>query len=274
MPLITTLSQPCRTDQLLYNLTSHPSFQNSAANFLQNARVLNERVLYVFQRERATIGTGSGFDWIGSGDATTCTIVFLHCPKTKRASVGHFDGTEGQISGGETCSLVAMIHSFTEEERMEGLQAHLVGGFSDQEDSTSSMITNILGVFEKSEVNIRLMTFCVHSLNTQHLPEIGPAPKTRGAAMHLETGELFSVSLFQDRGPEIPLRSIHSFLGLSSLENIYDNNKNYVTFGPYFYVAWDDARFILRLSDEKILENTSSSPKVEGPNFVPDRRKL
>jgi len=276
MPLFTKLNEQSSktSNELIGELINNSYYQNTALELLKTRPELTKRTFYVFQKEFATISPASNFDWLGSGDATTCVIVLLRADNSKRVSVGHFDGADNQITGQVGCSLSAMINSFTEEERNQGLCAHLVGGYCDEKDQGKLLTNKILEVFSNSAVNIHLDTFFTDRLNTEQKPKIGPVPRTQGAAIHTQTGQVILVSNFKFRGPEIPLRSIHSFLGSHQLQNIYDPHTNHMTLGPYYYQPWTkEAKLLLNNSDKELLQNMSTSPKVEGPNFVKEMRR-
>jgi len=261
-------------DELFEALISNPIYQKTAIDLSKKLYELNQKTLHVFQREFATISSKDNFDWIGSGEATTCVIVLLYNEQSHRASAGHFDGADNQITGEENCSLFTMIRSFSEEEKIQGIRIHLVGGYCDDNKTGKSIIMKLLQVLSTASADIYLDTFMVDRLNTQQKPKIGNIPITRGAAMNCKTGQVILVSTFKNRGPEISLRMILSFLGTDELKNIYDSQTKCFTLGPYYYKPWvKEAKSFMNCNDKELLQNLSTSPSAEGPNFVSDMRK-
>ena len=112
-----------------------------------------------------------------------------------------------------------------------------------------------------------------------------PRPKIYGVAVNVETGDIFPAD-FPDgsKCPDAELRHVRlSFRQFVSYEE-YEEAKNYlyqdfddetgeITIKPFRFVQSPDLPFIAKASDKFILENMSTSPKVEPKHFCSGIRK-
>ncbi len=163
-------------------------------------------VLYVAQRECAVVSGEDGLEWVGSGDATTCVILILRSSLTGRIACAHFD-SEKQIvlsSSANTtatatasaasakqkthnpnCSLTGLLDSFTAAERAQPFDTHVIGGYNDSKQPTASnsdssqslsvseslktSVALLSGLESRSDMQFRLVTACVWTLNTKYV---------------------------------------------------------------------------------------------------------
>eukprot|EP01124_Arcella_intermedia_P028281 TRINITY_DN5714_c0_g1_i4.p2 TRINITY_DN5714_c0_g1~~TRINITY_DN5714_c0_g1_i4.p2 ORF type:complete len:311 (-),score=65.62 TRINITY_DN5714_c0_g1_i4:42-974(-) len=277
MPLITKVVgvRKSYSKELIGELCGDGSYVEVANQLMGSFVELDSGVLYVAQREFATILPASNplFNWIGSGAATTCIILLFYCPSSQRSSVGHLDGSDGQVTGRRGCSLLEMLSTFPLDEQEAGIQCHLVGGYCDEDQTSKNIIIDIVRVLCACKANIHLETFFVDTQNTVKKRNFN-APRTQGAALHIGTGKLFLVSKFLNRGPEMNPRYMNLFLGAPQLVNVWNAQTNRLTIGPFVFRPWTrEAKRLLSLSDYDLLHNTSSSPEVEESQFVEDTRE-
>lgn len=223
-------------------------------------------ILYVSQKEFATVPCNGSIDYIGSEEATTCHILFMRSSVSGKSCVSHLDGSTGQI-GGKNCQLIRMLNTFTNDEQSKGIDVHVCGGFSDE--SSFKLSTSLFNAMHMSNVTFNLLTACVCELNNRRRDDGLDEPVIRGVAMEMKSGSIFPATFPEKyRGPDRALRSVRSFLGESHLENIYNPEKNQLVFGPYAYKNFEMASVLLNLPDEILLENSSTSPHCEAPDFV------
>jgi len=260
---------------------------------------MDQEPLYIFQREFAVVNTQEGFCWVDSDDATTCTIVLIKTVNSPGKCVAaHFDS--GDLVED---ALKAMISSYTTLERQAGLHVYLVGGYCDEDHQGFALCSAILRTLHNSplsnnETKVHLRLACVQQQNTKVIDVKLPtgetkkvnAPKVTGAAISILTGEVLPAK-FVDRGPEVCLRSLLTLVGenaqrqlkhsvtpssSSSLSSTSVSTNSSVSptifIGPWKYALFRDAPLLLQFNDYDLLHNTSTSPFVEGQNFVTDFR--
>jgi len=126
---------------------------------------------------------------------------------------------------------------------------------------------------------------CIQKLNTHTITRDGvsfKAPIVTSAAINIVTKEVCPVT-FEDRGPEVILRCLLSMAGVDTslrridheiLSHTDEQSKPIpsLKLGPWKYNNIDGIDFLLKLDDSQFLQFTSTSPLVEGPNFVPDAK--
>lgn len=263
-------------------------------------RVSGESILYIAQGERGS-ATSRQCDVILSDRATTCHILAFRstCGNRNTApltSLTHLDGTAY-----DTCirSMLdehvqhhrphtASVHE--EEKKSEdepavevenskiSIEMHIVGGFND-DDSASCTITDWLMPllarlsFEYSshKVEMILKTCAVSCMNDSgHAGPIG-----RGLGIDTRTGEAFLAKCDESvAGPCIVLRSVRIWSGPKTLSCIHNSkSKNRLCIRPFQFRPFSDIPSLLRLTDDVLLQYTSTSPDAEEAGFCDSVRK-
>jgi len=209
-------------------------------------------MVYAMQRELVS-GKSSIVDFLGSDEATTCNIVFIWSSLNKKGSVGHFDGSSGQI-GEKNCSIKKLIETFTKEEQEYGLDVHIIGGFEDEDKLSMKIIKSILVAFHIiSNIQFTLLTGCFFVLNNEFCGQYN-RPIITGGALQLKTGILFPVSNFHFRGPDEILRSSRFTQRNPSLENIYDPEKDQYFIKPFPYKSFSRTDLLIQFSDDQLID--------------------
>ncbi|XP_042214492.1 protein N-terminal asparagine amidohydrolase-like isoform X1 [Homarus americanus] len=269
------LKCPKSTDEF-YN--RYPSLVERGLSFVhENARqVQPEFTLYVAQGEFGVVpGKDSKVKIIGSDDATTCHIVILRHP-SGTVGVAHFDGSKN-----EEAAISAMVEKITNIERgAEGLQLCVVGGYTPEigsheasRNEAEHLSLKILGMFSRHSCSFHLSLWCTCRLNTVQ-GSSGPQPIIYGVGVDILTGSIFP-ACFKSHDPNIPLRSASRWIsGDKKLYDIYDYHSGTITIDPFYYSGMDCFSFYKQLSDDLLLRNFSTSPKVEPPRFCQDLRKV
>lgn len=133
----------------------------------------------------------------------------------------------------------------------------------------------------KSQIHLTLA--CVGELNTSERNGI-LWPIVYGAGINLRSGEIFPAT-FTDKGPDETIRFANVLSGsqkvLSSINillylpwkffqmiDLYNTNTGLLEIGPFDYVYANSISFYLKSTDEFILQNLSTTPLVEPPDFV------
>lgn len=269
-----------------------PAIVEAADELLANEPLLldgscQEQVLYVGQGEVAH-ATSSQCDVLVSDRATTCHILALHSSSSAAStstdlfSMAHLDSTAY-----ESC-IRSMIRehiahhnppsssSSFEEGKKEGtlciptLRIHILGGF---EDPASIEISNWLvpclarlaHEFQDS-IQWILETCAISSLNDNGYR----CPVGRGLGLNLHTGQVFlaQVATPEWMGPLPELRAIRCWMGpCSTLSLIHTSKKTGIEIQPFSYSVRPEMEQVLALSDEALLQLTSTSPLVEQEDY-------
>ena len=161
-------------------------------------------------------------------------------------------------------------------------------------------------------VDMRLRTLCVGPLNTQWKAEEAGAMAAAAAAdagaasssasavtnaaaasvalsyprpyltslfLHLSTGLMHGhfPLVREDRGPEMILRMVRTSVGEGAqLTAVYEEAKDEFVVRPFEYgrIHAPSLRALLAMPDAQFLAQSSTSPLVEAPNFLPDMRAV
>lgn len=259
--------------------------------------------VYVYQREWASVDceNDANVKYLGSQDATTCIIVLLRGKKAANQSLTnfcvHLDGEDGQEEALKHAIEEIFLGSDHEQQGVVEVETHLVGGFNDDDGKNLSrehcqrVLRALATEIGNGNIRFMLRTCCIEKLNTavKHvsytrffLDEDDPdgtlsteivtkdvkAPVVTGAAMDIETGEVFP-SYMVDQGPASPLRSLCSFMSNERLINTYDSARDRFVIQPVAYRNFpaDVCKQLIMLPDSVLLENTSTSPLVESEEF-------
>ena len=189
------------------------------------------------------------------------------------------------------------------------MSLHIMGGFNDHNGSSIAITHDILQTFAAvsrsyartsvrsglPRLQVTLETCAVVTANDDGTG----CPLGRGLAMDVHTGKVFLAEVDNDaeyvssnpmttnsndccissaRGPACTLRSIRGWASafLSSdreqmqrLSIIHQPISDFLVIEPFFFVSHNYFNRRLELSDDQLLQQTSTSPEVEKSNFVP-----
>jgi protein N-terminal asparagine amidohydrolase len=270
-------------------LKTVPRLINGCDELLANpARVFtkesSERVVYVAQGE---VGHSlpSQCDVLVSDKATTCHILALrsnvygNLPLT---SLTHLDGTSYESCVRAMVSEHIIHHQVSSEEEKKtedfsvderiDLQIHIMGGFDDADSSSvkiSAWLMNLLiqiAEEQKDVLKMTLETCAISSMNDNNYE----CPIGRGLGIDLRSGEVFLAKVDEDvAGPEVCLRAVRLWAGddRRELSVIHSSRRKGMTIHPFYFKDFAQIDQLLRLPDHILLQNTSTSPYVEEPDF-------
>jgi len=265
------------TDEVpaFFTLLQHP-FVKESAKILRSKQYRtipnHARSLVILQREFAVCSAANNIDIIGTEDATTCHILVFRCRSTTKTALAHLDGSAQQLH-----SIPDMLALFSGQEKDEGLDVHVVGGFHDEDNddryTSEALSTSLFNVLCRCSVKLHLRTACVCELNTisDHRAPVN-MPAIRGLSVEVRTGEIYPAQ-FVDRGPDLAVRVARSLTGPPELSNVYDASRSLLVIVPFPYSPLPSVHDALTMSDEQLLHFFSTSPQQEGPNFVSDLRR-
>lgn len=232
--------------------------------------------LYVGQGEFGVVpGEDPRVHVVGSDDATTCHMVAVRHPRGTVA-VAHFDGSRG-----EEAALGAMVEKIVSiEEDGEGLEVFVVGGYQPERGSKEAakgeaeqLSLKLLDALVRHQCHFRLHLWCTGRLNTTQGPA-GPRPRVYGLAVEVRSGAVFPAR-FKTQEPDMPLRAASRWMSSEQRPcDLYDHVSGTITVHPFRYSEVDWFAFYLKLPDEVLLRNFSTSPKVEPPHFCQELRKV
>ena len=240
-----------------------------------------ERILYVGQGEVAH-ALPHHCDYLVSDKATTCHILALRSEfhgNLPFTSLTHIDDTVYESCLRSIVREHLTHHNYQWSDLSQSrIKFHLdiVGGFADA-DNLSSQITNwILRVFAtiarefEKVVEFKLRTCAVSSLNDNGYK----CPITRGLAIHLRSGNIYSAKVHNDvAGPAIELRAARVWSVREALSVIHTSSSgSCIRIEPFSYTSTPDYKRLLYLSDEVLLQLTSTSPHVEEEGFCEEVR--
>ena len=234
----------------------------------------SDHVLYVFQRELATISPNqknSLLEWISSDDATTCHIVVIIEEYTRSISLGHFDGCD--TSNGLEKMLASILEivnlsSTKDKDNSEiSYSMYILGGFNDSKKYSENLFKEIIEYAIQCEVRINLKLAPAWLLNSK-LRMGKQIPIIFGVAVNIKTAEIV-IAENRNPGPDIILcRARILFGGNKEMINIYDSTNGIVYLDPFHYKISKYAKYFLQLPDQKYLEYMSTSLHCEPEHFV------
>ncbi|KAL1497945.1 hypothetical protein ABEB36_008825 [Hypothenemus hampei] len=282
------LQTKCPQDiQSLYN--THPVYKESAAQLLSISNKVNftrtvtrlQRntdiivkvigpvgLVYVRQRELAsTVPHDKNVSILGSDDATTCIIVVVRHTGSGAVALAHLDGAGTDEA---VCTMIQRVQELALGYPEGRIELQLVGGYSDPNNYSEKLFFGIMNSFQKQQVEIDLTLACIGQLNTTIRAGIA-WPLIYGIGVNVKTGEIFPAT-FPDKGPDALLRSVRQLTGYSEILDIYDCNMGLIRIGPFNYKPLRGVDLWLEQNDEFILRHLSTSPDVEPPHFVEERR--
>ena len=246
----------------------HSHFKGIAEEFCKKPirNIEKSGLLYVTQGEYATVSMDDeNVIVMGSEDATTCHIVVLRHTGSGVTSLGHFDGHD--TSSGIK-NMIAAVASSSKTNCNDGkIVLHLFGGFLDDRNTSDRLTVSILEVIQNQHESIHLSSACFTGFNDTvekglHKPII------YGIGISVHDGEIFPAT-FLDKGPDEYVRHARNFTGVGTMVEIYNSTYKELRIMPYKYKTnIINIPFFLIASDEDVLENLSTSPHCEPPDFV------
>ncbi|XP_072337917.1 protein N-terminal asparagine amidohydrolase isoform X1 [Scyliorhinus torazame] len=260
-------------------------------------------LLYVQQRELAAITPqGDSVSILGTDDATTCHMVVLRHTGSGATCLGHCDGSETERMVSLMLNATKSLSVGCDSGRYE---VHLIGGFIDERSLSHTLTLELLKAFDRESENIHLETYCLTELNDVVKKNVH-WPVIYGIAVNVKTGEIFHAT-FPDKGPDEVIRSARNFLGgsvsfesfskfkshlksprspaknrvdfskvhsFSKVMSIYDAEVEQLQIEPFEWTPFPAAPFWFQQNDQVILQNFSTSPLVEPPDFAQHMRSI
>mmetsp|Transcript_6224 Transcript_6224/g.9570 ORF Transcript_6224/g.9570 Transcript_6224/m.9570 type:complete len:380 (+) Transcript_6224:73-1212(+) len=238
----------------------------------------NERLLYVCQGEVAHT-TSKQCDIIASDKSTTCHILTLRSNSAKHGpivSMAHIDSTSCKSSIRDMVQEHKSSHDRCCNDPLY-IDIHILGGFNDKEQFSqelSSFILDQLSLIasEQNDIQMTLKTCVISSIN-----DAGNSyPIGRGMGIHVKTGEIFLAQVDNAlKGPLPELRAARLWSNddkdrLSLIQSTSSKDKFYIQ--AFLCEAVEQMKLLLELSDDLLLEYTSTSPEVEEDDFCASTR--
>jgi hypothetical protein len=224
----------------------------------------SDRSLYIHQGEIAINISIDDFDVFGSDDATSCHILLLKNMKGQWLIV-HLD----TVSRVRSC--FALLSEFLGSSH--NAEVYVSGGIDDMQSTEISLaIIELLLSFD-SIMDICMFSTCKCNMLT--LQDSVCRPKFIGLGYTKGKGVVpvyFPDSL---RGPEFILRSCSTWCSNSDeIKLAYDGSEHLFIIEPFVcQFPLEIAHYFLSLSDEKLLEKSSTTPKYERPRYIHDARR-
>lgn len=255
------------------------------------------RVLNICQGE---IGHASvtQCDVIASGDATVCHILAVRStgrgPSEPLASLAHVDRAGYEDSLRDMVKAHKDHHSRYADASDRGwednkgerigrsetitMDVHIMGGYNDKRGASreiSEFLMDLLARLAFEERHSILMTLrscAVASLNDDGRSR----PIGRGLGLDLTTGKAFLASVVDDaKGPAIELRSARIWTEgpREQLAVVHTAGSGVLSVSPFRFRRFRGMGTLLSLSDEALLEETSTSPEVEADDYCDRMRQ-
>ena len=238
-------------------------------------------LVYVGQSEVGIIDPKNipnhGLTVLGSEDATTCHIViFRHC-STGKTALAHLDS----ISKKGLHHIVNQL-CLENDESGNQVEVHIFGGYEDERDISEELSLDLLKFLIRNQRFVFKLGFCViGSINTwfgeENSSKRFPRPRLYGVGINVETGQIVPAD-FISKTPDEHLRHVRlSYRQFRSHEEFdqardflyqdFNDDTGEFTIEPFEFVQRPDLVFIANAPDRFILENMSTSPKVEPEHF-------
>lgn len=249
--------------------------------------VTDQSSVCVLQREVAAVRGGAGIT-LGTCDATTCLamIIVPASSSTNLFVVSHLD--EDTVNERALRGMFAQSNSTS-------CKAYVLGAYNDEYGTSRRILRRFLGVaIRLSDLVVDLQLFYVQDSNTvQKVAAVGErtavvnAPRYTGLGIDSSSGLVFPAE-FVHRGPCVPERMGQGWVrGYQTGESEHGHNDHqlYNIFDtdafcyklPSLNVEFDDnfaahLEWLLSLSDNALLLQTSTSPFAEPTRFCDDTR--
>nr|CAH7718030.1 unnamed protein product [Callosobruchus chinensis] len=251
---------------------SFSEYKTSGNNFsaLPSTLVRHTGSLYVMQQEYAAVAPRNKVvDIMGSDDATTCIIIIVRDRNSGATALAHLDNPPGVEKAVE--KIIKNLQHLSDACSQGKYDIYLVGGYQDPKGLSEQLFGEIFKTVQKLPQEIHLKLACIGEANTV-VKNRTPWPKVYGVAVKIDTGEIFPAT-FEEKGPDEILRHVKILAGTSDIMNIYDNQSNIIKIGPFSYTPFHGMEYLLKVSDEVVLQHTSTSPDVEPSDYVTNIKK-
>jgi hypothetical protein len=294
-------------DELISLLNDHPALAAARDAFLARqpqAVGATASVCVVFQGERATI-FDSQFDWIASGEATTCHIVLLRSSSRRVTSLSHLDGRGDVDVGSIVCMVrdlfrprIADVESaaladaelsevFVASVADETIDVMIVGGYCDERRLSEEISVTVLRALHELPFRFRVGLYCCSDGNSTTVPAAehpyrfpgaGDAdliclPRAVALAFCPETGVACPFVPELPSGSVVPLETLRRaaiFAGARAHGRTAHALQVFDRFRGLFCIpplAFRPRQRAQPPSDHYIRFNMSTSPLAEAPTF-------
>ncbi|KAL9956116.1 hypothetical protein ACROYT_G037545 [Oculina patagonica] len=152
-------------------------------------------------------------------------------------------------------------------------ELHLFGGFLDGRGTSDTLTISILREIQNQNEPIHLCSACVTGFNDT-IEKGLHKPIIYGIGTDIQDGAIYP-ALFLDKGPDECVRHSRIFGGVKGMAEIYSSTYKEVRILPYDYqqsMKPEHIQFFRDASEEVILQNLSTSPHCEPPDFVSNTR--
>lgn len=196
----------------------------------------------------------------------------------------------------------SMPEEMMQQPPMIEMELHMVGGFLDKEGTSQQLSTSLVERFSdlaekyRDRVRISLSTAAISCMNNNNSSDDennndvkggGSGPVNRGLGIDTRTGQVFAVKSALPahlEGPAVELRSARaSFCCEESSEScpssrkklavIHDASSEHIRVEPFSYKADPEWNVLLKVSDQVLLNVTSTSPDQESDAFCSNFRR-
>ncbi|GMH34072.1 hypothetical protein BSKO_01906 [Bryopsis sp. KO-2023] len=269
MLLIQDLPLDCADEGrgLLNRILAFPGIATTASEFLSRRctadQFADRKSLFILQKELARVDVSKDPDCVlSSAEATTCVIGVAICRETESAAVCHFD--EGS--------------KISVQQWLEGMSKptiYLVGAYDDERGTGPFIASEILTHLHASRTLMATLALvCMGHLNTQS----DGFPRCCDLAVDVANGMAYPLGL-DGNAPKLMERHARFYcLSEHKLRQVYDpSTQRIVAKGYDASINWYTRGYferLLSLPDASFLLSASTSPAHEGPQFVPNLRKL
>ncbi|KAI3867987.1 hypothetical protein MKX03_035203 [Papaver bracteatum] len=274
-------------------LKAIPVMKVSVMEWSRGKRSTPAKHVYVFQREYATVDPAL-VELVGTDEATTCVGLVIRNQKTGWTSIAHVDSPEVVDLG-----LTQMLSLLIDQNSNAELDVHIVGAFEDAVTNQTSgrsseseselynhsipLCSKIIEALQNKGNKFHIQTFCVLGHNTVRDSDGNAYPVFNGFMVETSSGSVRPASFDgSSRCPDEIVRRIRVTVSYSDpswkgkLLETYDSHSDQYQIAPCSWnLRWKEyALSLQQLSDSDILQNCSTSPSAEGPDFLDNHRRL
>ncbi len=268
-----------RVDQFLY---SQSLFRVACDAFLQKPvrsfdHTSSERILYIHQGEVGH-ATPSQCDVIMSDKATTCHILSIQSTSLSTfipalTSLAHIDGSFYSESIASIIETHFRHHqSDDNSQKQVKLIIDLVGGFDDDRGSSAEISSWLMKTLSRlSEDYSDLLSMTIRTCAISYMNDDGSKrPIGRGMGVDLRTGEAFLARADTSAlAPGMQLRSARIWArgGYGQLSVIHTATSHDLIIQAFDFLPQHRFHGYLRMTDEQMIRQTSTSPDAEESDF-------
>ncbi|KAG8391319.1 hypothetical protein BUALT_Bualt01G0175500 [Buddleja alternifolia] len=271
------------------------SMSESKISFSENSsseRLKNSKLVYIFQREFATVDPAL-VDLVGTDEATTCVGIAIRNCKSGMISMAHMDFPNVVDVG-----LSQMLSLVADKDSDDLLDVHLIGGFDDISSQHSyldiksthaklegysyPLCAKIIDTLRNRSEKFQIRTLHVLGHNTKWDSDGIAYPIFHGFVVETSTGSIIPASFDgTSRCPDEVVRRIRVTAAFEDpnwtgrLLDTYNTKTDHFVIAPCTWTIRQKhtALMLQNLSDTEILLSCSSSPSAEGPDFVDNERR-